>query len=494
MTVRLSPGGVEPTRGSVADVIIAESIADFHGDVCPEGRIVIKKETVPEQEQNTTNFSFTSSPGLDPDNSFSLTDDDDERFTEVQPGTYTVTETAAPGQYSLAAINCAENRTGTPSTTSVPTRTATVNVGPGETVTCTFINAICPPGSALSNGQCVILQIACPPGSTLNNQGQCIINATTCPPGSTRPNPDGPCVVTNITCPTGSTGPNQQGQCVSNAISCPNGSSLVGGQCLVNRTDCPPGSTRNPQGQCVVTNVQCPPGTTLNPVTRGCTEAPRGGVLVPLTPQLQNFFRASPCIGQGFGPLVGILGTNGADRITGTNLSDRIFALGGDDHVSGGRGDDCVEGGSGRDVLDGSNGNDFLVGGTGNDRVVGGPGRDRFSGGKGNDTMSGGIGNDRMNGSSGRDRLQGGYGNDRLVGGSGNDGIHTGNGRDRVSAGSGNDIINAATVGPPAFVDCGPGRKDRVRINRNEVRRHRNCEFVDVPRRIRSNDRPQSPR
>ena len=81
--------------------------------------------------------------------------------------------------------------------------------------------------------------------------------------------------------------------------------------------------------------------------------------------------------------------------------------------------------------------------------------------------------------------MQGGFGNDRLVAGAGNDGIHTGNGRDRVVAGAGDDIINAATAGPAAFVDCGPGR-DRVRINNNERRRVRNCELVDVFVRISS--------
>jgi len=419
------PGGTDDTAGDTADVVVAESIADFHGDVCPEGRIEIRKQTAPGENPPTTNFSFSAGGGLTPA-TFILQDDGTQVFEEVQPGqSYTVTEAAPPSPFSLAEIDCRDRDGDT--ATSLPTRTATIAVGPGETVSCTFTNV--------------------------------------------RPGPPPP------------------GQ-----VTCPDGTTNVGGRCVVSQTECPPGATRNAQGQCIVTNVQCPPGTTFNPVTRGCSEAPRGGTLFPIIPRIAELFRASPCIGQGFGPLLGIFGTNGPDRITGTNISDRIFALAGNDRVSGGRGDDCVEGGGGNDVLDGSNGNDFLLGGTGNDRVTGGPGRDRFSGGSGRDVMSGGIGNDRMTGGSGRDRLQGGYGNDRLVGGSGNDGIHTGNGRDRVRAGSGNDIINAATVGPPAFVDCGPGRKDRVRINRNERRRVRNCEFVDVPRRIRSNNRPISPR
>lgn len=257
----------------------------------------------------------------------------------------------------------------------------------------------------------------------------------------------------------------------SPAGNCPPGSTPnAQGQCIISSATCPPGAGRNPQGQCVIASVRCPDGTAFDPTVLACIETPLGGTLVPINQQVRGFFRGSPCIGRGFGRLVAVIGTNGPDRITGTNRSDRIFALAGSDRVSGGRGNDCVEGASGRDVIDGSNGNDTLNGGSGNDQVSGGPGHDL------------------MRGSGGRDRLNGGYGNDRLLGGAGNDGISTGNGRDRVFGGPGNDIINAAIRGPAAFVDCGPGR-DRVRINRNELRRTRNCEFVDVTRRIRSGRR-----
>ena len=418
--IEVLPGLQATLPGNAADVVVAESTADFHGDVCPEGTIVVKKQTAPDENPNATNFGFAS-PNLTPA-TFSLMDDGVRTFNEVQPGTYNISENAPPSPYALAVIDCLDREDNTTST--VATRTAAVNVGPGETVSCTFTNVR--PG---------------PP-----------------PPGQ-------------VTCPAG-TVPNEQGQCI------------------INRTDCPPGTGRNPQGQCVITNVRCPDGTFFDPRTFACIERPQGGTLVPLNPQVRQFFRGSPCIGPGFGALFVVLGTNGPDRITGTNMSDRIFSLAGDDRVSGGRGDDCMEGGSGRDVLDGSNGNDFLLGGTGNDRMEGGPGNDRFSGGSGRDTLSGGLGNDRMIGAGGRDRLQGGFGNDRLIGGSGNDGIHTGNGRDRVNAGSGNDVVNAATVGPKAVVDCGPGRKDRARISPGKKRDiTRRSEFLYIAKRTGSGGR-----
>lgn len=333
------PGGVEPTKGSVTDVIVAESVADFHGDVC--------------------------------------------------------------------------------------------NAKPPPVV--------CPAGSTPNaQGQCIITAINCPAGSTLNGQGQCIINAVNCPAGSTRLDPDGPCVVNN-----------------------PN---------------CPAGSSKNPQGQCVVNNPNA--------------EGPRGGTVLPINDQIKKLFAGSPCIGRGFGPLIGIFGTNGDDRITGTNTSDRIFALAGNDRVSGGRGNDCVEGGAGNDVVDGSNGNDFLLGGSGRDRMEGGPGNDRFSGGSGKDVLSGGQGNDRFSGGKGNDRMNGGFGNDVIRGGPGNDGISNGNGKDRVYGGTGNDTINVAIVGPKAFVDCGPGKKDRARISPGKKRDiTRRCEFLYIAKRTRNGGR-----
>lgn len=48
-----------------------------------------------------------------------------------------------------------------------------------------------------------------------------------------------------------------------------------------------------------------------------------------------------------------------------------------------------------------------------------------------------------------------------------------------VFGGSGVDFINVATAGKPARVNCGSGR-DKVRINRNEIRRVRECESVIV--------------
>ncbi|MCW3015448.1 MAG: calcium-binding protein [Solirubrobacterales bacterium] len=167
---------------------------------------------------------------------------------------------------------------------------------------------------------------------------------------------------------------------------------------------------------------------------------PSGGTVVSLINARKRY--KSVCL-SGPGPQYAIVGTNGANRITGRNTADRILALGGNDAVDGGRGNDCIDGGTGRDNL------------------------------------SGGIGNDRIYGTSGGDALNGGPGTDRLSGGTGNDSINAAFGADIVSGGAGVDFINVATAGPPTRVDCGSGN-DKVRLNRNERRRVRNCETAYV--------------
>ncbi|MCW3066862.1 MAG: putative protease [Solirubrobacterales bacterium] len=203
----------------------------------------------------------------------------------------------------------------------------------------------------------------------------------------------------------------------------------------------------------------CPPGSTYDATQNVCEivtstgqiiivglpyQGPSGGRVITLA-EARRLYPHNPCV-HGPGPQYVVVGTNHADRITGTNKADRIILLGGNDAAEGGRGNDCIDGGSG------------------------------------SDTLSGALGKDRMYGDSGNDHLAGGPQTDKLYGGSGNDSISAGFGSDLVSGGAGNDHINTAQAGPAAHVNCGSGRKDKARINQNEVRFERGCERVFVLR------------
>jgi hypothetical protein len=219
---------------------------------------------------------------------------------------------------------------------------------------------------------------------------------------------------------------------------------------------CPPGSVLD------LTRVLCvipATGTQREIIIGRPFQGPSGGRVVSLA-EARRLFPNSPCV-RGSSPRFAIVGSLSRDRITGTNRADRIFGRSGNDSLDGGRGNDCIDAG------------------TGNDRVTGGIGRDRLYGFQGGDTLTGNLNNDRIYGGVGNDHLNGGPGIDLQDAGPGNDTINAGYNRDRVFGRSGRDFINIATQGPPASVDCGTG-PDKVRANKRERTRIRNCETVYI--------------
>jgi hypothetical protein len=99
------------------------------------GTIVISKSTAP---AGGTGFNFTDNIAVP--NSFTLDDGQNHTFTDIPTGTYTVTESAPVGG-RLTGLVCDDDTSPTPSTGNLTTRTATVNLDPGETVTCHFTNS-----------------------------------------------------------------------------------------------------------------------------------------------------------------------------------------------------------------------------------------------------------------------------------------------------------------------------------------------------------------
>ncbi|OGG47390.1 hypothetical protein A2671_01050, partial [Candidatus Kaiserbacteria bacterium RIFCSPHIGHO2_01_FULL_49_13] len=120
-----------------------ENTATLHdfamGDLSTCGTITITKDTIP---NNAQDFSFTTfGTGLSP---FSLDDDGEttilsntKTFTGLLPGSYSVTETVQAG-YNLTGLICTDPTTNT--TWDTNTRTASIDVGASETVSCTFTN------------------------------------------------------------------------------------------------------------------------------------------------------------------------------------------------------------------------------------------------------------------------------------------------------------------------------------------------------------------
>lgn len=104
------------------------------------GSITIVKDAVPDDAQD---FAYTSTGG---NGSFVLDDDADPAlsntitFTNLVPGTYTFTETLPVAGWDLTGMGCSSTNGSSSVNVTLATGLATVDLGPGDSVTCSYRN------------------------------------------------------------------------------------------------------------------------------------------------------------------------------------------------------------------------------------------------------------------------------------------------------------------------------------------------------------------
>jgi Prealbumin-like fold domain len=105
-------------------------------------RVIIRKQTDPEEDPNTTSFGYTKSFPTDPSsaNTFTLTDDGVKDFGQtVLPGTgYTVTEDVIPAGWDFDNVNCSASTGVTPQING-PTVTFDIDAT-SDVLDCTYTN------------------------------------------------------------------------------------------------------------------------------------------------------------------------------------------------------------------------------------------------------------------------------------------------------------------------------------------------------------------
>jgi hypothetical protein len=102
------------------------------------GTLVVAGEAIPADSSGT--FQFTGVPTGTISSNGTLV------ATDLEPGTYTTTEVDPTPDFELTSVECDDGSSASPSNGDAQTRTAVFNLDPGETVTCTFVNA--QPGAA----------------------------------------------------------------------------------------------------------------------------------------------------------------------------------------------------------------------------------------------------------------------------------------------------------------------------------------------------------
>jgi len=105
------------------------------------GKVVIRKQTIPDEDPNTTQFGYTKSFGTDPTspNTFTLVDDGDKTFTNVLFGSnHTVTEDKIPANWALDHVDCSASSGVDPSINGA-TVTFDINADT-DVLDCTYFN------------------------------------------------------------------------------------------------------------------------------------------------------------------------------------------------------------------------------------------------------------------------------------------------------------------------------------------------------------------
>jgi hypothetical protein len=149
--------GAVPVHAAPGSIAKQSLSADRQGDELLQtttGTIVLVKDTVPDDPQDFT-FQLTPTGGGQ------VVDDDptnasaSRQFTRtIEAGTYTATENAVTG-WIVTAVTCDDPS----SSGNAANRTATIDLDPGETVTCTFTNE---PDLSVPRGTLVIVKDAVP--------------------------------------------------------------------------------------------------------------------------------------------------------------------------------------------------------------------------------------------------------------------------------------------------------------------------------------------
>ncbi len=135
------PGGWVLTGATCTDGSPVADIALSPGETVTcvftntrRGTIVVEKQTDPDGAPGTFTFAGHAAG--------TIPDDGQIVVVNLAPGTYTTTEDDPAPAFGLTSITCDDGGSATPSTSDLGTRTATFQLDPGETVKCTFTNAL----------------------------------------------------------------------------------------------------------------------------------------------------------------------------------------------------------------------------------------------------------------------------------------------------------------------------------------------------------------
>jgi hypothetical protein len=137
--------GVSRSSGNSAQAQMKDLVGPANINIANCGQVVIRKQTIPDEDPNATNFTYTNNiqtlPGPTSVGNFTLQDDGVKTISDVKPGTsLNVTESDPSPLYALTDLTCTAGSTATNIVRSVANRSVTFDIAADQTIDCTFTN------------------------------------------------------------------------------------------------------------------------------------------------------------------------------------------------------------------------------------------------------------------------------------------------------------------------------------------------------------------
>jgi hypothetical protein len=134
--------GVSRSSGNSGTAQMKDLVGPGEINITNCGRVIIRKETIPDPDPTDTTFDYTTTGGLDPA-TFSLKNGESLDYGgEVFAGAYSVTEEDPGPTFALKEVDCSASDTSHGTDIDVTGATVSFDLKPLDVVDCTYVNEL----------------------------------------------------------------------------------------------------------------------------------------------------------------------------------------------------------------------------------------------------------------------------------------------------------------------------------------------------------------
>ncbi|WP_350275285.1 prealbumin-like fold domain-containing protein [Kribbella sp. HUAS MG21] len=131
---------VSRSSGNSATAQMKDLVGPGNINITNCGNVIIRKVTVPSPDPTDTTFGYTTTGGLSA--GFGLKNGQNQSFSNVLTGSYSVTETDPAPTFAFTSLDCSASNVSHGTTINTSGRTVSFDLKPLDTVDCTYTNTL----------------------------------------------------------------------------------------------------------------------------------------------------------------------------------------------------------------------------------------------------------------------------------------------------------------------------------------------------------------